>query len=40
MMILHNAGVYSGDENTLPQREHPKGARTYLSGQHSCWYLP
>ena len=24
-MRLHNAGKYSGDENSLPQREHPEG---------------
>ena len=25
-MIFHNAGKYNGDENSLPKREHPKGA--------------
>ena len=24
-MRLHNAGKYSGNENDLPQREHPVG---------------
>ena len=24
-MRLHNAGIYNGDENSLPKREHPEG---------------